>query len=636
MEEIKETMTQLFARRITQQASSSTSSETIEKAISMYQEQFAQTKSKYGYSHEMTLSHLKELSMLYSRQQKTDIAVKELTTAIAEITTKEQSTQKLLESASYIAQSFQACQQEKRCLEIIQELHRQIIAKDTKQSSKFGFNLTQCSSASLMFIASLEYHMRTDLSLTFSEILSDIIAESVYYENFRRVMKANEDLEAIVLAAAPLRHFLYRRNRRELATILEDQITNLFKQRDVPDHKFLSKDSPRIFIVGILDQLGNRKTVNFVRLVIIGTNKVLFRLVDQNKFKEAYDIANIAFMYAQYHKGYHGPRAISRGFELAAYLDGRGENRCPDPGLRQQLLKLSNSIIKEILKICKEQKINFAQVQLPEVNQLIALLGEQKDYETLETLLTDLWNTRDAQRSWPPQVLLNLGRRLICARYLANHPIKALRLCEDIAYNMRRVHGARHPATLETYDLLAQLYTSTGLQYAKGADKDKNAAGLASEYFKKAVLVREDLLRLVVSEQLGSEDDDDEDEDTAAAILAEHGVSVSGSANGDDGRDQIDAPAMDKAQFARTQLRMLKLAFQRLGNWPRQYAVYERLNADVFRAFELQGVEGVEKWTAKGFGGGKAESQEGEFSTVKNWEILGPELRREMEEEEEL
>jgi len=254
----------------------------------------------------------------------------------------------------------------------------------------------------------------------------------------------------------------------------------------------------------------------------------------------------------------------------------------------------------------------------------------------LQSLLTDLWSTRDAQRFWPPQVLLNLGRRLVCARYLAKHPIEALYLCEDIAYNMRRVHGARHPATLETYDLLAQLYTSTGLQYAKGADKDKSAAGLASEYFKKAVLTREDLLRLVVSEQLGSEDDDDEDEDTAATILAEHGVSVNGSGSGDGGRDQIEAPVIDKAQFARVQLRMLKLAFQRLGNWPRQYVVYERLNADVFRAFELQGVEGVEKWTAKGFGGGKAETQEGEFSAVKTWEILGPEMRREMEEEEEL
>lgn len=36
------------------------------------------------------------------------------------------------------------------------------------------------------------------------------------------------------------------------------------------------------------------------------------------------------------------------------------------------------------MKICREQKINFAQVQLSELNELIALLGEQKDYDTLE------------------------------------------------------------------------------------------------------------------------------------------------------------------------------------------------------------------------------------------------------------
>lgn len=393
--EIRRTVTKLYKRRIT--SSSSASSESVTKAVSVYQEQLAESKSQYGYAHSSTLNSLRELVMLQCRQQKTDVAVKEMITAVSEIITKETSDEKMLESASSIASMFQASQQTQPCTELVQELHRQLIAKEKRKSSKYTFDLTSSSSASLVFLAGLEYNIRSNTSLTFSEILSDIIAEHVYYEQFRRTMKARSGLDKIVMVAAPLRHFLLQRNRKDLAQSLEEQIVQLFIQRDTADLKLLSNESPKIFIVGILDHLGNRKLTNFVRAVILASNNSLSKLIENNKFAEGYDVANIAFIYAQYHKGYTQPKSISRGFELASYLDGRGENRCPDPALRKKLLQLSNSIIKEILNICHQQNINMAQVQLPELNQLIALLGEQGDYETLEvsnlftiTLLTTL------------------------------------------------------------------------------------------------------------------------------------------------------------------------------------------------------------------------------------------------------
>ncbi|RMY02353.1 hypothetical protein D0868_08011 [Hortaea werneckii] len=631
--ELKHTMAKMYKRRIT--SSSSASSETVARAASVYQEQLAESRSQYGYAHQSTLTNLREFAMLQVRQQKTEVAMRELQTAVTEINTKSMSDEKMLESAQSIAQTYQMCQKQQECVKLIQELHRQLIAKEKLKNSKFSFDLTSCSSASLVFLAGLEYNIRTDTSLTFSEILSDIIAENVYFEQFRRVMKQRSGLDKIVMAAAPLRYFLIRRNRKDMAQSLEEQIVQLFIQRDTADLTLLSQDSPRIFILGILDHLGARKTVNFVRAVILASNKSLASLIDNNKFAEAYDVANIAFIYAQYHKGYHGPKAISRGFELASYLDGRGENRCPDENLRKKLLQLSNSIIKEILKICQEQKINMAQVQLGELNQLIGLLGEQGDYETLESLLSTLWNTRDAQRSWPSQVLLNLGRRLICSRYLAGHPIKAIRLCEDIAYNLRRVHGARHPVTLETYALLAQLYTSAAQQYQKSAEKDKSSASIATDYFKKAIFVHEDVLRWLVGGSSEGAEEDDDDEDTAATILKENGVSID-----EDNDGQADEAGVDRATLVKDHLGLLKLAYQRLGNWPKNYAVYERLNADVFKVFggQLQGVEGVEKWQSKGFGAGKAESQSGLFEGVSDWEILPAQLKRQLEvaEHEEL
>lgn len=222
---------------------------------------------------------------------------------------------------------------------------------------------------------------------------------------------------------------------------------------------------------------------------------------------------------------------------------------------------------------------------------------------------------------------------MICARYLAGHPEKALRLCEDIAYNLRRVHGARHPATLEAYGLLAQLYTSVGQEHQKSAEKDKSAASIAADYFKKAIFVHEDVLRWLIAgtnDEAANEDEDDED--TAAMILKEHGVMID-----EDNDGRADEDDVDKGKLAKQHLRLLKLAFQRLGTWPKQYSAYESLNAAVFRVFgsQLGGMEGVEKWQAKGFGAGKAESNEDAFTGVRDWEILPTELRCELEAEED-
>jgi hypothetical protein len=288
------------------------------------------------------------------------------------------------------------------------------------------------------------------------------------------------------------------------------------------------------------------------------------------------------------------------------------------------MLDLSNRIVKKIFEICKNLKINFAQVQLYELSHLSALLGEQEDYETLEWLLTTLWQTRDAQRSWPAEVLLNLGRRLICARYLANHQVKAIRLAEDIAYNMRRAHGVRAPVTIETYELLAQLYTSMGHTYQAQAAKGEKTAGLAADYFKKAISVHEDILRVLVNDQTNAANDDDDEDDTTAELLAREGVNVKSSPNSPRPA-AVDANMLDKSATALKHLHLLKLAYQRYGGWPKSYDEYEHLNAQLFRVFggeaRWKGVEGTEKWDAKAFGNGKAESQEGVFRGITDWSL---------------
>ena len=123
---------------------------------------------------------------------------------------------------------------------------------------------------------------------------------------------------------------------------------------------------------------------------------------------------------------------------------------------------------------------------------------------------------------------------------------------------------------------------------------------------------------MLVNDSIGADDDDEDD--SCSAILAEHGISVNGEQEeleplGEDGKP------VDKGKLALTHLRLLKYAYQRFGGWPKAHGEYERLNADVFRTFGSE-LKGVEKWQAKGFGGGKAESTEGSFTGLKSWEFL--------------
>ncbi|KAH8730903.1 hypothetical protein GQ44DRAFT_672903 [Phaeosphaeriaceae sp. PMI808] len=617
--EINQALSSLYVHQIQSSSSSSMKSETIQRALTMSESQFVESTKAYGYSHESSLTHLRELSVLYSRQQKTEVAVKKLTTAVSEIITKEKSSQKQVESAESIASTFRSIEQTSTAHSLVQELHRQICAKDTRYASKWSFDLTKSTRSSLAFLAALQYHIRKDLNVTFAEIMADITLEYIYFEKFHMTLSNNESLTNILLAAAPLRWFLARNDQKDMITVVEELAVGLFVKRDAQDLNTQSKDSPRIFILGILDHLGNGRNKNFNRSVILASNDSVGKLMQEKKFPEAYDIAHLGFLFASKQDAYNGPRAISMGFKLASLLVGRNASKPTDAALRKKMLELSNKIVKRILEICTNLKINFAQIQLYELSHLSAVLGEQEDYETLEWLLTTLWNTRDAQRMWPAGILLALGRRLICARYLANHPVKAIRLAEDIAYNMRRAHGPRAPVTLETYELLAQLYTSTGLSY----QKDPKTAGLAADYFKKAVGVHEDILRLVVHEQgsLDAGDSDDDELDTAAALLAREGVKVKRHESAP--TPAHDENQIDRSAFALKHMQLLKLAYQRLGGWPKAYDDYERLNAQIFRTFgseaQWKGVEGTEKWDAKAFGAGKAESEEGTFRGIGDW-----------------
>lgn len=616
--EIQSALSTLYTRQVMTQTSTSIKSETIESARVRSFQQYEASATKFGYTHQSTLSNLHQVALLYHKQSNHQAVTKELTRATTEIITKETSSIKLIEAAESIVQTFRSTSTTEYCQKLITELHRQIVCKDSSQTASFGLDLTKYGRSVLPFLAAMMYKISTEVTVSFSQIMADLITEMVYFEDYRKIVKSNGSLQDILTTASALRAFLLKIKRQDAVASLDNEVASIFISGDGGKMKLLSQSSARILMVAIMEYLGAHRRSSFIKAVVLASNDRLAKLMSAEQYPEAYDISNCAFEFALENEGYSGPKGISHGFSLASNLAGIGyPKKCNDASLRRQMLQLSNSIAKKILDVCKQQNINFTEIHLHELNRLVELLGVQEDYETLEWLLSALWSTREAHRDWSASTLHNLGRQLVCARYLAGHPIKALRLCEDIAYNLRRTHGATHQITRDMNGLLAQLYTSCGNYYLQHGTKDKNNIDLANQYFAKALAVHEEMLRLLVNGNADGAMDDDDDWDSTGAILAEHGISLKLQTNG-----QADG-IVDEGAVAKTHLRLLKLAYQRLGYWPRSHEEYERLVGQVQNTFATtKDIQTPDKWQVKGYGGGKAESNEGTFEKVESWQLM--------------
>ena len=213
--------------------------------------------------------------------------------------------------------------------------------------------------------------------------------------------------------------------------------------------------------------------------------------------------------------------------------------------------------------------------------------------------------------------MLLLGKRLIQARFYADARQSAVRLAERTSYNVRRVYGTRHANTLSFSSLLSSLYIATGLHHIKNNDE-----AMAKVYFRKALSLHEAALKALVDDD-GDDASDDEDLDSEIGSVGTGAGQNIVAQNG-----TADATYEQAAEIAslRTHIRLLKLAFQRLGGWAKPASDYERLTATAWKEFGAElGMEEDQvlsaKWSIKGFGGGKAESNDDDFKAPKIWTI---------------
>ncbi|KAL4998513.1 hypothetical protein BDV10DRAFT_166715 [Aspergillus recurvatus] len=609
LDEIRATLDSLYEEQSAilsnSQLTESASSTQVEQAVRVLRKRITTLRESYGWAHEESLSRMKEVISFYSRQSKTEQVVQELQEATIHILSSETSTTRLSEAAATIVSSYIETKQTQKAVELTNEVYRQVMRKDTTNVKSSRIDLTTKSRQSLIFLAQLEHHLHRQTS-TVTEILASLTTELVYFEEYQQLIRANSSFLSASASAARLHYFLMMNSRQQVAAEITNEFITYFLANEGKRVGFKSAGEVRVFVMMVLSYFSSRQSTDIVRSIGIASNSHVRELIKLNKYEEACELALASFKYIAAQSSYRTP-AIAR-FVLALGMNVSGRGLHLNEATRKRMLSVSATLIQDVLKVLGELKINLAQVGLEHLNSLIGVLGDQADYQTLAAVLTSIWHSREAQRDWDPYVTLSLGRLYIMARYFVGDTSAAVRLAEDIVYNCRRVHGARHPNTLQMSVLLSQLYTGIGQRY----QAHKDAQELANRYYKRAAALHENILRALSDPSFADMDGS-----------LDGGMSTDGSVLDLDS-DLANAALSDDQ--VRHHFKLFKLAIQRLGGWPKDYSEYERLNADLFREYPeaLKGIEGVEKWDLKSFGAGKAESDEDQVDVgFRDWRLFG-------------
>ena len=367
----------------------SVSSTTIERAITVIQERFEHLKITFGYTHLETLTCLRELVSLQlkiKKQESHTVIVRTLATTIIEIIKTETHSKSLHETAKFLGDIYVDCGLLEQGRVMIEELRLQIITGAPKDQS--GFKLDKAvGKVSYVFLVTFEQVIRGQV-ISYSEIMADLLTETYLYESYHRFIKSQNDITVVLVHAARLRAFLAGHGRKAQKEILQKESFEIFikkfeaviKRRD---------DIGFTFYLGLLHELEKEvRDVSIGNAACAGSITVVKELLNAGNYQKAYDVAACALGFINQQRAFHLLQNVPYGFQLSALMVGRHLDRPLaadiNPKLRENMLELSRNIIREVLKACKDSKIDFVRLKLRELNDFAGLLGEQGNFADLE------------------------------------------------------------------------------------------------------------------------------------------------------------------------------------------------------------------------------------------------------------
>ncbi|KAI0383350.1 hypothetical protein F5Y04DRAFT_287492 [Hypomontagnella monticulosa] len=479
---IKKRLSTLYVTVIT--SGKKTETTTIERAITVCSETYEQFKIQLGWWHETTLLKLKELVLIYSKLN-TEKSRTTIITLMRESVVKILSTTtvaiELYKSALTLASIYRTVKLERECQELLRQLRILILfpgfdVSEEKITVKFDVKLTKVA---LVFLISLEeglYHADGKMGHNhFSQLMADLLLETLLYEQYVSVtssMTEKTSIELVLEHSARLRCLWIARGRTSFVSVLDKKLFTIFTGRYSKILGPFVNDRNATFdlYVALLTEIGDgdgaeRTTIDFALATVKSINVVVRRLMVETKdLARAHAVAKCGFQFANAQRFYHSKSRGVLGYKLAQLLAGHGVPawKTADATLKESMLLTSRNVLQTVFVAFREAGVDFVSLHSDDLSSLITLLGDQKNYGELETLLTALWGSREVQREWSPNVVLQIGQLLIDAHVSASHVDSAIALADILYYNVRQSRGGLDRHALDFANKLSVLLTRAG------------------------------------------------------------------------------------------------------------------------------------------------------------------------------
>ncbi|KAK6499546.1 hypothetical protein TWF506_004175 [Arthrobotrys conoides] len=447
-----------------------------------YRELWIFCKNDHGAASDQSIEYLRLLIQFLKGQDRLQDALSILESTVIEILSEEENPHLLYESARHIANLYIFLGCSVTGLAFSKEIRKFILQfsidrckpetprfKDLVLRAVNGFITDRSYQILLSTFESVLFNPSNPEQVSdFLSVLKAVLKETELYEVWLRSSKHGETLDFVLLAGSRLRSFLLVQRRDDESAYIYKEMWNYFKsdydlfikRNRKPTMKDFLESELQAFFKKCLDQCMQDDHSRDSKLILAGTGQVEAYIV-AGDIHSAFTIAIWTYSWIE------AEGKFAHVFKLLFLLTSSNVKACTDKGLCTTITAFTQEILRSILSRESGIGVSWTTMSIEELNRLLILLGGEKSWAFMLVIIQWLWDQRsEHDDTWTPDLVTTIGRRLCDTYMVLNRKEDALRLCERIHYNYRRVFGELNPQTLLFADLLAQLYTSA-LQYDK-------------------------------------------------------------------------------------------------------------------------------------------------------------------------
>ncbi|OQE20349.1 hypothetical protein PENSTE_c013G09273 [Penicillium steckii] len=438
---LKHKLAQLFVRK----------RDSTSEARSLYTEEFQLAKKTQGFFSSTTLSWLRELALAHSRQG-TPTSVQQgnalLHTYVTDVLHAGGETDMMADWARKIAAIYLECGFIEGGNTVLDELRHRVVDGYDTSAMALG------DRRDAVFVAAFEEAFGRRAS--YNEIMSEMAREMQTQQAFTKNLSGH-DFVPTLISGDRLARLQIQQNRTRAAKSTNTKLYDYFCST-LSATKISERPIVKQFYGICLREVHNE---DYTKNILTITTSLVRDLCNESHFRDACDITGVLHSFLHLTDGLNSYESILTATQLCLYLSGHNATRCQNTKMYNEMSTKSKLLLQELMAASKSLGLEIVDLPFTQLNDIITLLGEYEMFDDLEAILNSLWTSRIVQRTWTPDVVVWIGRRLVETRFCRGAVDSAIQLCRDICYNLRQVWGSYDPVTLEMTKLLSGLYTAS-------------------------------------------------------------------------------------------------------------------------------------------------------------------------------